>query len=134
MSINLSKIQIQKKKTEIQDRLDSEETETIVITGFKKLILRNHFILIDFQLSALNMKLNPVDMEKVQLARFQIENNLPIKKELLYQVASDYFQMELSEMEDMDRRKELFKRIRLIEVYFILIIRKLNLARFINYY
>lgn len=100
----------------LQEHLGSEELETVVLQGHHKLAMRSLFNYHDFMVKQMRFYLNPVDQEKLEMARFQIENNLPIRTDLLYQVAPDFFQMELAEMEEAQRRRILNEKIRFLEV------------------
>jgi hypothetical protein len=101
---------------QIKENLASEELEEVVLTGLLKDGMRVLFGYYDFQINHMKMHFNPVDMEKLKMAEYQIENNLPIKRELLYQVAPDFFQMELSEMKEAERRRILGQKIKIIDV------------------
>ena len=101
---------------EIQNNLDSEILETVILEGIPKLIMRSMFNYYNFLLKSMKFHLNPVDVEKLEMAKFQIENNLPIKKELLFQVAPDYFKMDLSQLKKAEKKRILHERIRFIEV------------------
>ena len=90
--------------------------ENVILTGIHKLAMRGLFNNYEFLMSEMKMHLNPVDKEKFEMVRFQVENNLPINKALLFQVAPDFFEMELEQLEEAERRKILNGKIKFLEV------------------
>ena len=109
----------------IEDELASEDAETVILKGDQKMGFRIFFKMSDYKIRHLNMHLNPLDVEKLETARYLIENNLPIKKELLYMVAPDLFIYDLYELEQKEKRSILNKRIMFLNVRFV---------EFINWY
>jgi hypothetical protein len=114
--IHNKKLEIKQNEKTIKQNLNSEDLETVIVTDIRKLAMRNLFGYYDFLIKEMKFHLNPVDQEKLEMARFQIENNLPINKFLLYQVAPEFFEMELDELEERERQKVLSNKIRLVQV------------------
>lgn len=101
---------------EIAKNLDSDELEHVVLGGWNKMAMRTLFGHYEYLTGHMKFHLNPVDAEKLEMVRFQVENNLPVKRELLYQVAPDFFRMELGELREEERKKILGQKIQLLDV------------------
>ena len=102
----------------IEDELATEDAETVILKGEQKAALRIFFKMTDFKLRELKMHLNPLDVEKFETTRYLVENNLPIKKELLYMVAPDFFIYDIYELDKKEKRSLLNKRIMFLNVGF----------------
>ena len=113
----------------IEEELASEDAETVVLKGEEKMGLRIFFKMCDFKLRHLNMHMNPLDREKLETARYLVENNLPIKKEHLFMIAPHYFLSDLHDMQEQERKKLLNRRIMFYNVNF-----KISLSFLILYY
>ena len=116
LSIRQKKTNLKLKEDEIEDSLNTEDAETVVVTGIMKNCFRGFFLYHEFNMNFNGMTLNPVDYEKFELARFQIENNLPIKKEILYQLCPDLFYKEIQDEMESVRDNIISERIQWIEV------------------
>jgi hypothetical protein len=61
--------------------------------------------------------IHPETIKSIETVHYHVEHNLPIRRELLFEVTPELFDNELEELEESERKKILAKRPRLETVY-----------------
>mmetsp|Transcript_28401 Transcript_28401/g.32841 ORF Transcript_28401/g.32841 Transcript_28401/m.32841 type:complete len:593 (+) Transcript_28401:24-1802(+) len=110
--------EIKKTKKELSDlenKIEDLEPDYVIVTGLKKKLVLNSITYYEFQLRNVEgLTMNPDAMKAIETVHYHVEHNLPVRRELLYEVMPELFDTELGELDQYQRERILSKRPRLI--------------------
>jgi hypothetical protein len=115
LSADIEKIRSTKQELEVIEK-DIEELEPnyVLVTGLQKKLVLNAITYYEFQ--SRNMQgvvLHPETMKSMEIVHYHVEHNLPVRRELIYEVVPELFETELGELDQYERERILAKRPRL---------------------
>ncbi|EAS02419.1 hypothetical protein TTHERM_00727790 (macronuclear) [Tetrahymena thermophila SB210] len=111
----LEQIKVTKQELEqVNTKIEELEPDYILITGMKKQLVLNQIAYYEFQSRNLQgFNLHPETMKAIEKIHYDVDHNIPVKRELLFEVCPELFEAELETMEKIERDKILAKRPRL---------------------
>jgi len=116
LSSDIERIRSTKQELEVVEK-DIEELEPnyVLVTGLQKKLVLNALTYYEFQSRNLpGVALNPESMKSMEIVHYHVEHNLPVRRELLYEVVPELFEVELGELDQYERERILAKRPRLL--------------------
>lgn len=78
---------------------------SVRLDEMERLMVKNKIEHYKFQINIMGLNCNPSDREKLNRVSYSIENNLPIEKQLLYEVIPELFSYEIEDMTDLQKAK-----------------------------
>ncbi|KRX09563.1 hypothetical protein PPERSA_12306 [Pseudocohnilembus persalinus] len=115
--LNTELSQIQETKKDIQlteQKIEDLEPGYVLITGMQKRIVLNQVAYYEFQHRNLSgCIIHPETIKAIETIHYHVEHNLPVRRELLYEVLPEFFEAEIEQLDKIEQEKIYSKRPRL---------------------
>ena len=73
------------------------------LDGNQKLVLKNKVKYLYARIEMMGQKITERDYKKLKDFEFKLENNLPIKKQMLYELAPDLFTFQIQDLTEIEQ-------------------------------
>jgi len=116
LSSDIERIRATKQELEVVDKeLEELEPGYLLVTDLDKKLVLNAIAYYEFQMRNLQgVEMHPETMKSLEIVHYHVEHNLPVRRELLYEVVPELFESEIGELSQYERERILAKRPRLI--------------------
>jgi hypothetical protein len=95
----------------LQQNITALEPDMMIVSGTQKKVVMNMLHYYEFQERHLaGLYLNPETKKAIEIVHYHVQNNLPVKRELLWEVLPELFEQEINELEEYKRNLLLSKR------------------------
>ncbi|EGR33783.1 hypothetical protein IMG5_038290, partial [Ichthyophthirius multifiliis] len=132
--INEELQQIQQTKNElsqIDQKIEELEPDYVLITGIKKSIVINQLTYYEYMSRTLHgFVMHPETQKAIEKVHYDIEQNIPVRRELLFEVCPELFEAEIDQLDKISKDRILSRRPRLDTVIYIF--KYFNLYKFKN--
>lgn len=88
-------------------------TDTVRLDQDERTIVKNKLSYFEFLMTCMDLTTLPENLHKLNTTHYCVENNLPVEKQLLYEICPEMFNYEIEDMEEVARRKVVENAVRL---------------------
>ncbi len=87
------------------EKIDALEPEYVLVQGIQRKILQNAMAYLDFHSRNMaGVVFSAEAKENMETVHYHIEHNLPVSKQLLYEVFPEYFEEDIGKLEKEEQR------------------------------